>query len=137
VKDTLVLNSVSKATLRLACYTLSHQFEDVEYFPSYEIMIDDLRDYRFYERDKIHPTEEALDYISHKFSDQYFTREVKAFIEKWHTIRQAMNHRPYHPQSAAHQLFLKELLHKLEEIEGTVSISEEIKNIKSQIHSNV
>lgn len=136
VKDTLVLNSVSKATLRLACHTLSKQYEDVEYFPSYEIMMDDLRDYRFYERDKIHPTEEALDYISHKFSDQYFTKEVKSFIEKWHTIQQAMEHRPYHPHSEAHQHFLKDLLHKLEELKGTVSVSEEIKNIQSQIHSN-
>ena len=137
VKDTLVLNSVSKATLRLACHTLSSQYEDVEYFPSYEIMMDDLRDYRFYERDKIHPTEEALDYISHKFSDQYFTREVKSFIERWHSIRQAMEHRPYHPHSEAHQHFLKELLHKLEELKGTVSIEEEIKIIQSQIDTNV
>lgn len=137
VKDTLVLNSVSKATLLLACHTLSNQYKEVEYFPSYEIMMDDLRDYRFYERDKIHPTEEALDYISHKFSDQYFTKEVKYFIEKWHTIRQAMEHRPYHPHSEAHQHFLKELLHKLEELKGTVSVEEEIKNIQSQIHTNV
>jgi hypothetical protein len=137
VKDTLVLNSVSKAALRLACHTLSNQYEDVEYFPSYEIMMDDLRDYRFYERDKIHPTEEALDYISHKFSDQYFTKEVKSFIEKWHTIRQAMEHRPYHPHSEAHQHFLKELLHKLEALKDTVSVGEEIKNIQSQIHTNV
>jgi hypothetical protein len=137
VKDKLVLNSVSKATLRLACHTLSNQYEEVEYFPSYEIMMDDLRDYRFYERDKIHPTEEALDYISHKFSDQYFTKEVKSFIEKWHSIRQAMEHRPYHPHSDAHQHFLKELLHKLEDLKGTVSVEEEIKNIQSQIHTNV
>lgn len=137
VKDTLVLNSVSKATLRLACHTLSNQYEEVEYFPSYEIMMDDLRDYRFYERDKIHPTEEALDYISHKFSDQYFSREVKSFIAKWHTIRQAMEHRPYHPHSEAHQHFLKELLHKLEELKGTVSVEEEIKKVQSQIHPNV
>jgi hypothetical protein len=109
VKDTLVLNSVSKATLRLACHALTQQHADVEYFPSYEIMMDDLRDYRFYERDKIHPTEEAMDYISHKFSDQYFGKEVKSFIEKWHSIRQAMEHRPYHPHSDAHQHFLKEL----------------------------
>jgi hypothetical protein len=136
VKDTLVLNSVSKATLRLACHTLSNQYENVEYFPSYEIMMDDLRDYRFYERDKIHPTEEALDYISHKFSDQYFSKEVKLFIEKWHTIRQAMEHRPYHPHSEAHQHFLIELLHKLEELKGTVSVDEEIKTIQSQIHTN-
>ncbi len=137
IKDTLVLNSVSKATLRLACHTLSNQFEGVAYFPSYEIMMDDLRDYRFYDRDKIHPTDEALDYISHKFSDQYFKPEVKSFIEKWYTIRQAMEHRPYHPQSEAHQHFLKDLLHKLEELKEVVPVEGEIKNIQSQIHTNV
>ncbi len=137
IKDTLVLNSVSKATLRLACHTLSNQHKDVEYFPSFEIMIDDLRDYRFYDRDRIHPTEEAVDYISHKFSDQYFKPEVKSFIEKWQMIRQSMVHRPYHPQSEAHQHFLKDLLHKLEELKEVVSVDEEIKNIQSQVHTNV
>lgn len=137
VKDTLILNSVSKATLRLACHTLSNQYEAVDYFPSFEIMMDDLRDYRFYDRDKIHPTEEALDYISHKFSDQYFKPEVKSFIEKWQMIRQSMEHRPYHPQSEAHQHFLKDLLHKLEELKEVVPVEEEIKYIQSQIHTNV
>lgn len=136
IKDTLVLNSVSKATLRLACHSISNQFENVEYFPSFEIMMDDLRDYRFYDRDKIHPTEEALDYISHKFSDRYFDSNTKAFIEKWHSIQLAMEHRPYHPNSPSHQHFLKDLLRKLEELKNTVHVDEEIKIIKSQIHSN-
>lgn len=135
IKDTLVLNSASKATLRLACHALSNTYQPVEYFPSYEIMMDDLRDYRFYDRDKIHPSEEALEYISHKFSDQYFDHDTKSFIEKWNTIRQAMEHRPYHPHSLAHQHFLKELLCKLEEMKGIVHVDEEIKNIQSQIHS--
>jgi lysophospholipase L1-like esterase len=136
IKDTLALNSVSKATLRLACHTLANQFENVAYFPSYEIMMDDLRDYRFYERDKIHPTEEALDYIIQKFSDQYFQPEVRSFVEKWQGLRQAMEHRPYHPNSEAHQNFLKELLNKLEALKDTVSVEEEIKIIQSQIHTN-
>jgi len=136
IKDTLLLNSASKATLRLACHTLSNQYEKVAYFPSFEIMIDDLRDYRFYDRDKIHPTDEALDYISHKFSDQYFKPEVKSFIEKWQMIKQSMEHRPYHLQSEAHQLFLKDLLHKLEELKEVVSVEEELKTIQSQIHTN-
>lgn len=136
IKDTLMLNSVSKATLRLASHLISNRYEEVEYFPSYEIMMDDLRDYRFYDRDKIHPSEEALEYISHKFSDQYFKPELKSFIEKWSTIRQSMEHRPYHPHSEAHQHFLKELVHKLEELKGVVSVEEEIKLIQSQIHTN-
>ncbi len=136
VKDSLVLNSVSKATLRLACHILSNQYDQIDYFPSYEIMMDDLRDYRFYDRDKIHPTEEALDYISHKFSDQYFKPEVKSFIERWNSIRQAMEHRPNHPYSNAHQHFLKGLIQRLEELKAIIPVEEEIKIIQSQIHTN-
>jgi len=136
IKDTLALNSVSKAALRLACHTLVNQFENVAYFPSYEIMMDDLRDYRFYERDKIHPNEEAVEYIIQKFSDQYFQPEVISFVDKWQTIRQAMEHRPYHPNSDAHQNFLKELVIKLEALKDIVSVEEEIKIIQSQIQTN-
>jgi archaellum biogenesis ATPase FlaH len=134
VKDTLVLNSVSKAVLRLACHQLVNQFKDVEYFPSFEIMMDDLRDYRFYDRDKIHPSEEAIEYISHKFSDRYFSNDVKAFINKWQSIKQSMEHKAYHPNSPAHQLFLKDLLQKLDEIKGIVSVEEEISQIQAQLN---
>lgn len=135
IKDTLQMNSVSKACLRLACHQLARQHQEVEYFPSYEIMMDDLRDYRFYDRDMIHPSQEAVEYISQKFSDQYFTSEVKTFIGKWSAIKQALAHKPYHPHSTAHQNFLKDLLYKLNSIKE-VSVEEEIKLVQSQIHSN-
>jgi DNA-directed RNA polymerase subunit F len=136
VKDTLQMNSVSKACLRLACHQLANQHQEVDYFPSYEIMIDDLRDYRFYDRDMIHPSEVAVEYISQKFSNQYFNQEVISFIEKWNSIKQGLAHRPYHPASTAHQQFLKDLLQKLNAIKE-VSVAEEIKFVQSQIHSNV
>jgi hypothetical protein len=132
LKDTLQLNSVSKACLRLVCHELANQHKQVDYFPSFEIMLDDLRDYRFYERDKIHPTEEAVEYICQKFSDQYFTLETINFIETWTSIRQAVAHRPYHPDSAAHQQFLKDLLVRLRSITN-VSVTEEINFVQSQI----
>ena len=83
IKDTLELNSVSKSVLRVACHTLSHQHSDVRYFPSYEILLDDLRDYRFYNSDMIHPSDVAEEYIWEKFADQYFDDELKQFISKW------------------------------------------------------
>ena len=135
VKDTLQMNSVSKACLRLACHQLASQHQEVDYFPSYEIMMDDLRDYRFYDRDMIHPSEEAVEYISQKFSNQYFNQDVITFIEKWSSIKQALTHRPFHPDSTSHQKFLKDLLHKLNAIKE-VSVAEEIKFVQSQIHSN-
>ena len=66
LKDTLELNSVSKSMLRITCHALSEMYDDVEYFPAYEIMMDDLRDYRFYKPDMIHPSEEAENYIWEK-----------------------------------------------------------------------
>lgn len=135
LKDTIQLNSVSKASLRLACHQLANQYPEVDYFPSFEIMMDDLREYRFYDRDMIHPSQEAVDYISQKFSDQYFTSEVKIFIEKWSSIRQALAHIPYHPNSVGHQNFLQDLLRKLNSIKE-VSVAEEITFVQSQIHLN-
>jgi hypothetical protein len=98
-------------------------------------MMDDLRDYRFYDRDMIHPSQEAVEYISQKFSNQYFNPEVLNFIEKWSSIKQALAHKPYHPASAAHQHFLKDLLLKLNTIKH-VSVIEEIKFVQSQILPN-
>jgi hypothetical protein len=79
LKDTLELNSVSKAVLRTACHAATGLFPDVSYFPSYEIMLDDLRDYRFYKADMIHPSDVAEDYIWEKFGESYFAPDLKKF----------------------------------------------------------
>ena len=67
IKDGIVANQRSKALLLLAIEALTQQFANVHYFPSYEIMMDDLRDYRFYKSDMLHPTEQAIDYIWNHF----------------------------------------------------------------------
>jgi hypothetical protein len=132
IKDTLELNSVSKAVLRAACHSLSAT-DDVEYFPAFEIMMDDLRDYRFYKSDMLHPTEVAEDYIWEKFGEKYFDDETKAFLRKWDEILSAIQHRPFHPSSPAHQGFLKDTLRKLEDLKVSVDVEEEIRMINSQI----
>ena len=86
LKDSLSLNSVSKSVLRLACQTLTETHNDVHYFPSYEIMMDDLRDYRFYKADMIHPSDEAEAYIWNKFSACHFDSAATAFIKQWKPI---------------------------------------------------
>lgn len=134
IKDTLEQNGLSKAVLRLACQKLTHLFTDVDYFPSYEIMMDDLRDYRFYKNDMIHPTEAAEDYIWEKFSDAYFDRPTFQFLKRWYEIRKALSHRPFHPENSSHQQFLKETLSRLEEIKSIVSVEEEMKHVKSQLN---
>jgi hypothetical protein len=117
VKETLPLNSVSKSVLRVVCHQLTELHPDVLYFPAYEIMLDDLRDYRFYKQDMIHPTETAEDYIWQKFAAAYFDNEFQKFLEAWARIRSALAHKPFHPATAAHQAFLQRTLQQLQQLE--------------------
>ncbi len=132
LRDTAELNSVSKSVLRLACHQIAGEFANTEYFPAYEIMLDDLRDYRFYKADMIHPTEEAEDYIWEKFAIRYFDESTRAFIQQWSDILSALNHRPFHPGSRQHQQFLADLIRKLEAFKGQVDVDGEIKLVQSQ-----
>lgn len=133
VKDTLELNSVSKSVLRVACHHIATKFESVEYFPAYEIMMDDLRDYRFYKADMLHPTEEAEEYIWEKFSEKYFTSETKAFLNAWSGILSALAHRPFHSDSSAHKRFLNDTLRKLQELQPRIDVSAEIAYVEAQL----
>jgi hypothetical protein len=135
LKDTVELNQVSKATLRLACHSIVSQWDSVEYFPSYEIMMDDLRDYRFYKEDMIHPTETAIEYIAQKFSDRYFTKATKETLSDWSLIKKAIQHRPFQDQSSAHYKFLNDTLVKLEAIKNKINVQEEIQEIKKRLAS--
>lgn len=134
IKDTLELNSVSKSILRVACHSLQETYNDVEYYPAYELQLDDLRDYRFYKPDMIHPSKEAEDYIWEQFSVRYFDAPLKGFIEKWKNIQQALAHKPFHPASDAHQKFLKDTLKKLEELKSWINVDEEIAFVKAQLN---
>lgn len=131
IKDTLPLNSVSKSILRICAHEL--QKSGVDYFPAYEIMMDDLRDYRFYKPDRIHPTEEAEAYIIEKFGEQYFDTATKNILVEWNSIRLALQHKPFQPTSSAHQTFLRKTLERLERIRHKLQVEEEISAIKSQL----
>lgn len=133
IKDSLQLNSVSKAILRIACHTLSELHPDVVYFPSYEIMIDDLRDYRFYKSDMLHPSADAEEYIWEKLSESYFDKPTLDFLTRWKPIYTALQHRPFHAQSDSHKKFLIKLLADLKELNGTVDVAEEIASVNAQL----
>jgi hypothetical protein len=133
IKDTLELNTVSKSTLRLVTHELQKQYAEVEYFPSYEIMLDDLRDYRFYHRDMLHPTEQAEDYIWERFGTCYFRQETQDLLKRWEKLRQAVNHRPFHPESEVHQHFLKKTIQQLETLAEQIDVSKEIETLKQQL----
>ncbi|MEY4905250.1 MAG: hypothetical protein RLZZ292_3065 [Bacteroidota bacterium] len=107
IRDGLVENQRSKATLLLAIDALCARFERVHYFPAYELLLDDLRDYRFFENDLIHPTAFATQYIWEYFSETYFNSTTKEIIEALKKIYMAAAHRPFQPDSAAHQNFLE------------------------------
>jgi len=98
-KDGAHQNNISKSILLLAIEELQKLFTQVSYFPAYEIMMDELRDYRYYASDMIHPSEVAVDYIWKRFSDTYFSAEtiqIKAELEQ---LARDLNHRPLHTES--------------------------------------
>jgi hypothetical protein len=95
--------------------------------------MDDLRDYRFYKTDRIHPTEEAEEYIWSKFAGKYFDQSTKDFLETWKEIKTALAHRPSYPSTASHQTFLKSVLKKLEGVNTKVNVNEEINLVRSQL----
>lgn len=134
-RDTLPLNAVSKSILRVACHELSESLENVSYFPAYELLLDDLRDYRFYKPDLIHPNEMAEEYIFQKFSETYFEDSLKQFGREWQKIKQEMAHRPQQPNTAAHRAFLENLWSKLQMMSKRVNVEEEIETVHRQLRS--
>ena len=75
------------------------------YFPAYEILMDELRDYRFYAADMLHPSEQAVAYVWEQLVAWCFSNKAKAFMEEWRPIRDALQHRPFHPESEEYQRF--------------------------------
>ncbi len=132
-KDGVPENQVSKSILRAACHYLTTDYENVEYFPSYEIMVDDLRDYRFYKSDLIHPNEVAEQYIFEKFIETYFDEDLKDFTKEWTSIQNSLNHRPFNEKSESHQTFLKKLLEDLMKISGRVDVREEVSFVRQKL----
>ena len=114
IGDGLQENSVSKATLRLAVEELVAKYENAHYFPSYEILIDDLRDYRYYADDLAHPSNMAVDYVWERFCDVVLTDAAKAKLSQVEQIVAAAEHRPFNPESEAHKAFCRKMLAKME-----------------------
>ncbi|MHA8061379.1 GSCFA domain-containing protein [Aquirufa beregesia] len=99
-KDGIPENAVSKALLRLAAEALKNKHPQVDYFPAYEIMMDELRDYRFYAADMIHPNDTAEEYIWQKFTESYFSKELLSIEKKWKAAFQTIHHQ-FHPAKKA------------------------------------
>lgn len=111
-------SQLSKAVLLLAAdKVIKEEGERVYYFPAYEIVNDELRDYRFYKADMLHPNEQAVEYIWEQLVATCFSAEVKQFLEEWRPIKEALAHRPFHPEAAAYQDFIKKTKEKAKMLE--------------------
>ncbi len=114
-KDGAHENQLSKSTLLLAIDELTNQYPHCCYFPSYEIMMDELRDYRFYAGDMLHPSDLAIEYIWEKFSYTFFEKSTFILLDEWFKIKQALEHKPFNPDSEEHKKFLSRTGIKLKE----------------------
>ncbi|OOV26913.1 GSCFA domain-containing protein [Flavobacterium sp. LM5] len=124
LKDGFVENQVSKAHLIAAIHDnlkTEHLELNTDYFPSYEIMMDELRDYRFYADDMIHPSQLAIDYIWERFTATQIDANAIATMELVQTIQKGLAHRPFNPNSESHQKFEANLKEKIATLEAQYS----------------
>lgn len=115
-KDGAHNNQLSKAVLLLAIDELMNKFSNLYYFPSYEIVLDELRDYRFYAEDMIHPNDVAIQYIWDIFTATYLDEETRKLCVEWQNISRAIGHRPFNEETEEHKQFLKQTLLKVKSL---------------------
>ena len=116
LRDGLSENQRSKATLLLALDEICQRLPYAHYFPAYEILLDDLRDYRFYAEDLAHPSQPATDYIWEYFSQAFFDEKTKSLNSRIERLLSALAHRPFHPQSIEHQNFMKKEMETVQQM---------------------
>lgn len=109
LKDGFTQNTLSKSVLIQAVHNIVELYHRVDYFPSFEIMMDELRDYRYYKADMIHPNEVAIYYIWEKFSDCWIHTSAKSMMKRIDKVQKSMQHLPFNPKSAAYLSFLEQL----------------------------
>jgi len=117
IKDGFAENQLSKSHLFAALHqvlkTHNSQLITANYFPSYEIMMDELRDYRFYGEDMLHPNSVAIDYIWHKFSENYIAENAISIMNEIEEIQKSLRHRSFNPESEQHKKFLAKLQQRI------------------------
>ncbi|MBK8505650.1 MAG: GSCFA domain-containing protein [Saprospiraceae bacterium] len=129
IRDGLVESNRSKAHLLSAVHSLVDQFEYCHYFPAYEIVIDELRDYRFFQTDMVHPSEQAVSIVMQHFVDYWVDTDAREQIILFDSLNRSMQHRPLHPDGAAYHRFIDQLklqIKQLGEKYPDLSFSEEL-----------
>lgn len=118
-------SQLSKATLLLAADQLVHRHEEVvSYFPAYEILNDELRDYRFYASDMLHPSEQAVEYLWERFVEAYFSDDARRWLREWSPVRAAFGHRPLRPETPEWQAFKEKTQAKYEALRKKWGLAE-------------
>ena len=136
LKDGAHDNQLSKSVLLLAINELCTSDHSLHYFPSYEIVLDELRDYRFYNEDMVHPSSIAVRYIWERLSATYMHNETLLIIDEWRKIFLALNHRPLNVDSEEYKLFLRQTLLKLKAFDDKypyICCEQEISDIANRI----
>ena len=122
--DGLEGNSLSKATLRLAVEQLCQRHENARYFPAYEILMDDLRDYRFYAEDLVHPSPQAIEYTWERFCEALLSERARQLLPKVEAVTTAALHRPLRPDSGAFKTFCQRQIEAIDQLDE-VDLSQE------------
>jgi len=136
IKDGIIENSRSKARLIEAAHAIAEEKQNAFYFPSYEIVTDVLRDYRFFKKDLVHPNEMATDFVFEKFSESFFDRETKNIINEIEKVTAAANHKPFEKESEKHQKFLLAQIENIDRLRRQfpfVNLSNERQHFQSQL----
>lgn len=136
LSDGLEANSLSKAILRVAIDKLAGRYDNVHYFPSFELLNDDLRDYRFYADDMTHPSAVAIDYIWERFEEYAFSAATTDIIKRLRKIADAVAHRPLNADTEAHRNFCLKMIGEIAAMECVTSgidFSEEKRHFKQYL----
>lgn len=109
-------NQLSKSTLLLSLEAITNSNENCHYFPAFEIMMDDLRDYRFYEDNLLHPNQTAIDYIWEKFSNAHLSEKCRLAMIDMDKLSRAVSHRPHYSDTPSYRQFVKKQLSTIKEL---------------------
>ncbi len=129
IRDGIIENNRSKARLIEVVHAIIEKNKNTFYFPAYELVIDVLRDYRFYKEDMVHANETAVNYVFESFCKTLLSEDAKKLVTELKTLLSAMNHKPFQNESAAHKKFLETQLEKAKKIKGLnpgIDLSKEI-----------
>lgn len=123
LKDGFIENMQSKSHLISAIHQVIDKRKQLYYFPSYEIMMDDLRDYRFYNEDMVHPSQQAVNYIWEQFQQVWVNESSQQIMKEVDTIQKGLAHRPFNPTSEKHKVFLEKLQQRILQLKEKQNIT--------------